>query len=100
MLRFVNLMVDGFLELRRELTRQLDHWQSALIDPRVRFSNWASLLEARLSLHQLDEVCEDQRSAVLDWIEALEDWPEAGTPLGQRERDLLQVRSRDVLEHI
>ncbi|MFZ9298420.1 MAG: magnesium transporter CorA family protein [Hylemonella sp.] len=100
MLRFVNLMVDGFLELRRELTRQLDHWQTALIDPRVRFSNWASLLEARLSLHQLDEVCEDQRSAVLDWIEALEDWPEAGTPLGQRERDLLQVRSRDVLEHI
>ena len=26
MLRVVNLMVDGYLELRRELTRQLDHW--------------------------------------------------------------------------
>jgi Mg2+ and Co2+ transporter CorA len=100
MLRIVNLMVDGFLELRRELTRQLDHWQNELIDPRARFSNWAALLEARLSLHHLDEICEDQRSAVLDWIEALEDWPEAGTPLAQRERDLLQVRSRDVLEHI
>jgi len=100
MLRFVNLMVDGFLELRRELTRQLDRWQTALIDPRARFYNWAALLETRLALHQLDEICEDQRSAILDWIEALEDWPEAGTPLDQRERDLLQVRSRDVLEHI
>ena len=71
MLRIMSQMVDGYLALRRELSRQLDHWQTALIDPRVRFSNWASLLEARLSLHQLDEVCEDQRSAVLDWIEAL-----------------------------
>ena len=100
MLRIVNQMVDGFLELRRELTRQLDHWQTELLNPRARFSNWSALLEARLSLHQLDEICEDQRSAVLDWIEALEDWPEAGTPMAQRERDLLQVRSRDVLEHI
>ena len=100
MLRIVNQMVDGFLELRRELTRQLDHWQTELLNPRARFSNWTALLEARLTLHHLDEVCEDQRQAVLDWIEVMEDWPEAGTPLAQRERDLLQVRSRDVLEHI
>lgn len=100
MLRVVNLMVDGFLELRRELTRQLDHWQTQLLNPRTRFSNWSALLNARLSLHQLDEICEDQRVAVSNWIDTLEDWPEAPTPQGQRERDLLQVRSRDVLEHI
>jgi magnesium transporter len=35
-----------------------------------------------------------------DWIEAIKTWPEATTPESQRERDLLQVRSRDVLEHI
>ncbi|MDO8442008.1 MAG: magnesium transporter CorA, partial [Polaromonas sp.] len=28
MLRIVNHMVDGYLDLRRELTRQLDHWQA------------------------------------------------------------------------
>ena len=27
-------------------------------------------------------------------------WPDADTAAGKRERDLLQVRSRDVLEHI
>lgn len=100
MLRIINQMVDGFLELRRELTHQLDHWQTDLLNPKARFSNWGALLEARLSLHQLDEVCEDQRAAMQDWIEAIKTWPEAATPEAQRERDLLQVRSRDVLEHI
>ena len=100
MLRIINQMVDGFLELRRTLTHQLDHWQNELINPRSRFTNWNSLLDTRLSLHSLDEVCEDQRAALQDWIEALKTWPDATTPAAQRERDLLQVRSRDVLEHI
>ena len=100
MLRVINQMVDGFLELRRELTHQLDHWQAELLNPKTRFNNWTSLLDARQTLHYLDEVCEDQRSALQDWIEAIKTWPDADTPAGQRERDLLQVRSRDVLEHI
>lgn len=100
MLRIVNQMVDGFLELRRELTHQLDHWQAELLNPKTRFNNWGALLDARLTLHHLDEICEDQRSAVQDWIEAIKTWPDADSPAGQRERDLLQVRSRDVLEHI
>lgn len=100
MLRLVNQMVDGYLELRRELTRQLDHWQAELLNPKSRFHNWSSLLQVRLALHQLDEICEDQRSAIQDWIEALDSWPEASTPLDQRAHELLKVRSRDVLEHI
>ena len=35
-----------------------------------------------------------------DWLEALKTWPDATTPGEQRDRELLQVRSRDVLEHI
>ncbi len=100
MLRVVNTIVDGYLDLRRELTRQLDHWQAQLLNPRSRFSNWQALLEARQSLHQLDEVGEDQRAAIQDWIETLKSWPDPANPLELRERDLLHVRSRDVLEHI
>jgi Mg2+ and Co2+ transporter CorA len=100
MLRIVNLMVDGYLALRRELTHQLDHWQTELLNPKARFANWAALLDARLALHMLDEICEDQRSCIQDWIEAIKTWPEADSPLEARERELLQVRSRDVLEHI
>ena len=99
MLRALNQVVDGFLELRRELSRQLDHWQAELLRPNARFTNWSALLQARLALHELDDVCEDQHSAVQDWYEALEDGDayEAGAA---RELDLLRVRSRDVLEHI
>lgn len=100
MLRMVNGMVDGYLDLRRSLTRQIDHWQMALLKPNKRFSNWASVLDVRLALHQLDEICEDQRAAMQDWTEALEGWPPESTPARQHERELLRVRSRDVLEHI
>ncbi|OQW86231.1 MAG: magnesium transporter CorA [Rhodoferax ferrireducens] len=100
MLRMVNHMVDGFLSLRRELTHQLDHWQTELLNPKARFANWSTLLDARQALHKLDEICDDQRSAIQDWIEALKNWPQSDVHLSHHERDLLQVRSRDVLEHI
>jgi Mg2+ and Co2+ transporter CorA len=100
MLRLINQMVDQYLDLRRELNRQLDHWQAELLDPATRFANWSAVLDARITLHKLDEICEDQRSAVQDWIDALQAWPDDPSPAVQRERDLLKVRSRDVLEHI
>ncbi len=100
MLRIVNHMVDGYLDLRRELTRQLDHWQDELLDPHAPFRNWTALLDARLTLHQLDDICADQRDTLEDWIEAISAWPDADTDAGRRDRELLQVRSRDVLEHI
>jgi magnesium transporter len=104
MLRIVNHMVDGYLDLRRELTRQLDHWQAELLNPRARFSNWNSLLDARIALHHLDEICEDQRAAIQDWIEALAGWEVSEGHDdhfgGHRGLELLKVRSRDVLEHI
>jgi len=99
MLRVISQMVDGYLNLRRELTRQLDHWQSELINPKTRFNNWSALLDARLSLHHLDEICEDQRAAIQDWIDALDAVVEPHT-VQPRSFELLKVRSRDVLEHI
>lgn len=99
MLRLISQMVDGYLNLRRELTRQLDHWQSELINPNTRFNNWSALLDARLSLHHLDEICEDQRAAIQDWIDALNTVPELQTDQ-PKTLELLKIRSRDVLEHI
>jgi magnesium transporter len=99
MLRMIGLVVDGYLDLRKELTRQLDHWQSELINPRARFNNWSALLDSRLTLHYLDEICEDQRAAIQDWIEALDSWLETDS-LSNKDLELVRVRSRDVLEHI
>src|SRR5690606_18262651 len=82
------------------LTRQLDHWQAELIDPKTRFSNWAALMQSRQALHHLNEICEDQRAAMQDWIDAVETLEPPTQAEAQRERELLLVRSRDLLEHI
>jgi Mg2+ and Co2+ transporter CorA len=100
MLRMVNHMVDSYLELRRLLTRQFGHLQQELFTPRSRFDNWQVLLESRNALHMLEDTCEDQRSAVMEWIDALAEWPAEADPAAARERELLRVRARDVLEHI
>ena len=100
MLRMVNYMVDSYLELRRALTKQLDALQQSLFDPRANFGSWKTLLESRNSLHLLEDTCEDQRAAIVEWIDALDEWPAETDPNAKRDRELLRVRSRDVLEHI
>ena len=100
MLRMVNHMVDSYLELRRLLTRQLGHLQEQLLDPRSHFRNWRSLLDSRNALHTLEDICEDQRGAMQEWLDALEEWPEPADGAAARDQELLRVRSRDVLEHI
>ena len=100
MLRMVNHIVDSYLELRRLLTHQSTHLQEELLQPGSPFTDWQALLDSRNSLSLLEDTCEDQRSAIVEWIDALDEWPEAGDPTARRERELLRVRSRDVLEHI
>lgn len=100
MLRITSLMVDGFLDLRKHLTRQLEHWQQRLMRPRKNFDRWDALLRSRQVLHYLDECCEDQSNALASWMDTLEDWPVPGTKESRHEREQLLVRGRDVLEHI
>lgn len=100
MLRMVNHMVDSYLELRRLLTRQFTHLQNELFRPSGGFRNWQLLLESRNALHLLEDTCEDQRSALAEWIDALEEWPDETEPAARREREMLRLRSRDVVEHI
>jgi Mg2+ and Co2+ transporter CorA len=100
MLRMVNHMVDSYLDLRRLLTRQLGYLQQELLDPKSRFNDWKVLLQSRNTLHLLEDTCEDQRAAVQEWIDSLDDWPHEADNERQRERELLRVRSRDVLEHV
>jgi len=99
MLRMLSTVVDGYLDLRRELTRQLDHWQKHLLDPGNRFNNWSGLLDSRMTLHLLDEICEDQRAAVQDWMQALDAWT-TSDDLPSQALEQLKVRSRDIQEHI
>ena len=99
-LRMVNHMVDSYLALRRLLTRQLDQLQQDLFNPHANFHSWQRLLDQRNGLHLLEDTCEDQRAAMTEWIDSLDELPPSTNPAVQRERELLRVRSRDVQEHV
>ncbi len=99
-LRMVNHMVDSYLDLRRLLARHLGELQLELLNPRSHFDDWALLLDARNRLHLLEDICEDQRSAVQEWIDNLDEAPPEADKQTKRERELLRLRSRDVLEHV
>jgi magnesium transporter len=100
MLRMTGHMVDSYLDLRRLLTRQLGTLQQQLLNPRSRFKDWQILLESRNALHLLEDICEDQRSALQEWLEIVDEAPPETDKHQRRERELLRVRSRDVLEHV
>ena len=99
-LRMVNHIVDSYLELRRLLTRQLDQLQQELFSADASHIGWKRLLDSRNGLHLLEDTCEDQRAAITEWIDAQDELPRETEPAALRERELLRVRSRDVLEHI
>ena len=100
MLRMVNHMVDSYLELRRILTKQLGDLQEQLFGDRAAGGGWRLLLDSRNALHLLEDTCEDQRAALTEWLDSLDEWPVPADEAQRREREQLRVRSRDVLEHI
>ena len=103
-LRMVNAMVDSYLDVRKELTTQLEHWQAELLKPDSRFINWGSLMGARSQLHVLEDLCDEQHDAMQEWLDSLREQPmssfAADAQLAQTRRDQMVARARDVIEHI
>ena len=107
-LRMINTMVDSYLDLRKVLTSQLEHWQADLLRANSRFDNWGALMTARSQLHVLEELCDEQHDAMQEWLDSLREQPLAsfdkgggqGNQTAQHQRDQLVARARDVMEHI
>ncbi|HEY0823941.1 MAG TPA: magnesium transporter CorA family protein, partial [Ramlibacter sp.] len=98
MLRMINMMVDSYLELRKVLNAELDHWQHTLLAARSRGADWAALMSARNALHTLEDLCEEQNDAMQEWLDGQQEQPPPW--MTQAERDGLMARARDVVEHI
>jgi magnesium transporter len=95
MLRLLNGMVDRYLELRQPLTDRLDRWQRELLDQRRSFWDWTALLDARIEVRKLENLCEEQHDALQELRDSyLESTPEA------QQSDAFLVRIADVLEHV
>ena len=105
-LRMINTMVDSYLDVRRELTQQLDHWQEALLKTTSQFTDWSTLLMARNQLHMLEDLCDEQHDAMQEWLDSLREQPLAAGAtkearrLAQLQHDQLIARARDIIEHI
>jgi magnesium transporter len=103
-LRMINVMVDSYLELRKELTSQLEHWQAELLKPSSRFNSWGTLMGARSQLHVLEDLCDEQHDAMQEWVDAIQETPLSNwgsdSAKAQNLRDQLTTRARDVMEHI
>ncbi|MDB5798019.1 MAG: magnesium transporter CorA family protein [Paucimonas sp.] len=101
MLRLLNAMVDQYLDMRQPLSNQIDRWQRALLNPRRQFSNWMSLLDARVELRRLEHLCEEQHDALQELRDHFVDNLPESTENGEgRAYDLLLVRTNDVMEHV
>ena len=103
MLRLLNAMVDRYLALRQPLTDQLDRWQRELLDPKRLFSNWYALLDARIELRKLENLCEEQRDALQEFRDNLVDGLDSARRVSAEDRrrnDVLLVRANDVMEHV
>jgi len=98
LLRLINAMVDQYLDLRQPLTTQLERWQRALLDPRRPFKDWMALLDARIELRKLENLCEEQHDAMQELRDYFVDTDD-GIEIS-RAKDLLLVRINDVMEHI
>ncbi len=98
MLRMINVMVDSYLELRKQLSAEMDAWQRELLRPESKQANWNSLLIARSELHKLEDLCEEQNDAIQEWLDSARELPSA--TMSQTERDGMLARARDVIEHI
>lgn len=98
MLRMINVMVDSYLELRKDLSAEMDRWQQELLLPKAAGANWAALLSARARLHSLVDLCEEQNDAMQEWLDTALEQPWPG--MTAAERDGLVARTRDIIEHI
>lgn len=102
-LRILNALVDKYLELRLPLTQRIDDWQNLLLRGNHRFKEWQRLLNERLALHNLENLCEEQSDALQELRDSYLDQqsgPQHTNTEPQIRRDLILVRINDLSEHV
>lgn len=104
-LKLLNAMIDKYLEVRAPLTAQIEHWQTALLQEKKRFTEWAQLLRESVALQKLEGLCEEQIDALQEFRDAFidnqfdADGLQAPSQAQPQRRDLMLVRLNDLIEH-
>lgn len=100
-LRFINSMVDGYLDLRAPLTRRVEFWQTELLQGRRRFSKWQQLFQENLAFQHMENICEEQIECLQELRdEVVENDHHILAEQHARSTSLLLVRVNDLVSHV
>lgn len=100
-LRMLNVIIDGYLELRTPLTRRVEHWQRELLQGRKRFNQWQQLFQENMAFQQVENLCEEQIETLQELRDELvENYHHLMQDTSTDARDYLLVRMNDLVSHL
>ena len=100
-LRLLNSMVDGYLDLRKPLTRRVEFWQQELLQGNRRFSKWHQLFQEMMVFQQIENLCEEQIDALQEVRdEIVENYSHLKGKKKADKQDLILVRVDDLVSHV
>ena len=100
-LRLLNVMVDGYLDLRVPLTRRVEYWQQELLQGHRRFTKWHQLLQENMAFQQVENLCEEQIETLKELRdEVVDNYQHFSVKKLSDAKDLILVRVDDLSSHI
>ena len=100
-LRLLNVMIDGYLDLRLPLSRRIEHWQKELLQGHQRFTKWHQLLQENMAFQQIENLCEEQIECLQKLRdEIVENYGHLKVKKRSEGQDIILVRMDDLSSHI
>ncbi len=100
-LRLLNIMIDGYLDLRKPLTRRVEYWQQELLQGNRRFSKWQQLFQENMAFQQVENLCEEQIDALQELRdEIVENYSHHKIKKKSERQDIILVRVDDLVSHV
>ena len=100
-LRLLNVMVDGYLDLRIPLTRRIEFWQKELLQGHRRFTKWNQLLQENMAFQQIENLCEEQIECLQKLRdEIVENYSHLKAKKRSEKQDIMLIRMNDLSSHI
>ena len=100
-LRLLNIMIDGYLDLRGPLSKRVEFWQQELLQGNRRFAKWHQLFQENLGFQQIENLCEEQIDALQELRdEIVENYSHLKGKKKAEKQDIMLVRVDDLVSHV
>lgn len=100
-LRLLNSMVDGYLNIRKPLTHRVEYWQQALLQGNRCFKQWQQLFQEDMAFQQVENLCEEQIETLQELRdEIVDNFNHLVEPKQAMTQEILLVRVNDLMSHV